>query len=370
MPGVGLRRWRNQRSTTPGIYPAAVRAEADLIRGEAALRVALALRAEGFRPDVIIGHPGWGETLHLREAFPEAPQILFGEYFYNSPAAELGFDAEFQPHGLDDAVRANGKNLSQALAYSHAERIVCSTPFQASTFPAMFQPRILVHHEGVDTTRARRRADARLETPSGKTLDGAKLVITFINRQFEPMRGFPTFMRALPALLEARPEAEVVLIGGSSGATYGAAAEGGSWKERMLAEVGSRLDPDRVHWLGSVPHARMIQALSVSWAHVYYTYPFVLSWSLLEAMACECLILGSDTAPVRDAVEHGVNGLLHPFLDPAALSAAMIAATAERGAFDELRRAARRTVLERFDRATVGLPRWLALIDETAASRN
>ena len=192
-------------------------------------------------------------------------------------------------------------------------------------------------------------------------------MITFINRQFEPMRGFAVFMRALPALMAAQPAAEVVMIGGATGVSYGGASgDGRSWKERMLAEAGDRLDPARLHWLGPVPHARMVDALSISWAHVYYTYPFVLSWSLLEAMACECLIVGSDTAPVRDAVAHGVNGLLNPFLDVGALASTLIDVVADREAYAGLGPAARRTVLERFDRAAIGLPRWLELIDEAA----
>jgi glycosyltransferase involved in cell wall biosynthesis len=192
-------------------------------------------------------------------------------------------------------------------------------------------------------------------------------VITFINRNFEPLRGFHIFMRSLPAFLDAVPEAQVVLIG-SDGNGYGTPRQDErSWREAMAEELGDRLDHDRVHFVGRVGHQQMIDILSIGAAHVYYTYPFTLSWSLAEAMACECLILASDTAPVRDAIASGVNGVMIDFFDVAALSEAMIRAVREPRNFEGLRREARQTALRQFD-ATVGVPAWLRLIDEVAAA--
>jgi glycosyltransferase involved in cell wall biosynthesis len=193
-------------------------------------------------------------------------------------------------------------------------------------------------------------------------------VITFINRNFEPLRGFHIFMRALPRLLAEVPEAEVVLIG-SDGRGYGGESEGRSWKQRMLEELGERIDPKRLHFLGHVPYDQMLSALSISSAHVYFTYPFVLSWSLLDAMASECLVIASDTAPVRDVIEHGSNGLLVDFFDVDALSAALVRACREPAAFAPLRKAARETVVSRYDRQDVCLPGWLDLIDSVRAGR-
>ncbi|WP_396595198.1 glycosyltransferase [Brevundimonas sp. R86498] len=365
MPGIDVRRWHLPRGSTPGLFPPATRAEADLMRADAAARVALELKAEGYRPDLIVGHPGWGETIQMSEVFPGVPQVLFGEFFYRSHGADMNFDPEFATGTPADDMRIHAKNVGVALAYAMAEVIVCPTPFQAAGLPAVFQPRVRVIHEGVGVTDARRRPGARLRLPEGRVLDGSRPVITFINRNFEPMRGFHVFMRALPDFLARCPTAEVILIGADSGKGYGGGLPAGeTWGKKLRAELGDRLDMGRVHFVGRVPHRQMMDALSISWGHVYYTYPFILSWSLVEAMACECLILGSDTGPVRDAITPGVNGILNDFFDTAALSDAMARACETPEAFAPLRQAARETALARFDRDTIGVPAWMALFDE------
>lgn len=367
-PGVDVRRWTLSRGSTPGLFDAATRAEADLMRGHAAAEAALKLKADGFTPDLIIGHPGWGETLQLREVFPQARQMLFGEFFYRSQGADVNFDPEFERSTPISDFRIHAKNMGLALAYCEADMIVCPTAFQASLLPRGLQERVRIVHEGVDLDRARRIPDARFKLPDGRVLDGTKPVITFINRHFERLRGFHTFMRALPSVLERNSEVEVLLIGKDSPQVYGGALpDGQTWKAKMLAEVGDRLDLSRVHFTGAVDHGEMVKALSISAAHVYFTYPFVLSWSLVEAMACECLIVGSDTAPLHDAITPGVNGLLRDFFDPAGLADTLVEICQDPAAYAPLRAAARVTALERFDRATVGVPAWLDLIDEVLA---
>lgn len=362
-PGIDLRRWTSSRGSTPGILPAATRAEADLIRAEAAAATALALKRDGFTPDLVIGHPGWGETIHLKEIWPDTKLLLFGEYFYRSHGGDVNFDPEFGEDSLATNLRINAKNATQTLAYALADRIVCPTPFQAGTFPALLRDRIAIVHEGIDLSRACRRRQARITLPGGRRLDGSRPVITYVARTLEPLRGFHIFARALPVLLAAVPEAEVLVIGDDARSGYGGAPPGGgTWKSWVLNGLG--LDAARVHFLGTVPHATLIDAFSISRAHVYYTYPFVLSWSLAEAMACECAILASDTGPVRDAITDGVDGRLLPFFDVGALSEAMIAACRDPAAIAGLGKAARATALARFDRATVGVPAWLALVDE------
>ena len=371
MPGVDVRRWRNAKSTTPGLFPHAVRAEADLIRAAAAADAAVALRRDGFMPDVIVGNPGWGETLHLKEVWPHAKLILLGEYYYVARGGDVDFDAEFTTpdHGVADAVALNARNATQAFAYVLADRIVCPTPFQASTFPASLRERITVHHEGIDIAAASRRPAARMVLPDGKVLVAGDPVVTFISRTLEPLRGFHIFMRALPALLAGRPDAHVAVIGDDAERGYGAAAPAGStWKSAMLDEVGGAIDPARVHFLGRVPHATMVAALSLSAAHVYLTYPFVLSWSLIEAMACGCLIVASDTAPVRDVIVPDENGLLVDFFDVDGLSARLLQAVGDPPSFLRLRDGARATAVRRYDADTVGIPGWLALIDEVGSS--
>jgi glycosyltransferase involved in cell wall biosynthesis len=195
-------------------------------------------------------------------------------------------------------------------------------------------------------------------------LDSATPVITFVNRTLEPLRGFHIFMRALPAVLDACREAEALLIGGSGLSGYGGASPNGKdWTSWMLDELGNRLDRSRVHFVGKVPHAQLIDAFSISSAHVYYTYPFVLSWSLVEAMAAECTIIASDTPPLHDAVTDGVEGVLLPFFDTAALSGKLIEALREPEKFAGMGQAARQRALRDFDQSR-GTASWLGMIDE------
>ena len=361
---IPVRHWNLTRGTTKDIFPMVIRAEADMLRGHAAAQVALSLRDQGFSPDLIIGHPGWGETILLSDIFPKARQILHGEFYYRNENGDVDFDLEFPLLDQEERFSVVAKNAGMALAYIEADRIVSPTAFQASFFPSVLRDRINVIHEGVDTEAVKPRVDVKLKVHDGLTLDRSTPVVTFINRSFEPLRGYHVFMRALPDLLAAVPNAHVILIGEEHRRGYGATAEGTTWKAKYLSEVQDRLDMSRVHFVGRVDHGWMLDALNISAAHVYYTYPFVLSWSLLEAMACECLVLGSDTGPLRDAVQNGVNGLLLDFFDVPALSRAMIDACHHPEKFQSLRSAARRTVVEKFDRATICQPAWMTVIDE------
>lgn len=365
VPGVDLRRWKLTRGSTAGLFDPATRAEADLLRGCAAAEVAATLKADGFIPDLIVGHPGWGEMLMLGEVFRGVPQVAFGEFYYQTRGGDVNFDKEFEQETLESDMRVYAKNMGLALSYAAAHTIVCPTPFQASTFPDALRSRILTLHEGIDVGRAFKKPSARLKLSSGKVLDGSKPTITFINRNFERLRGFHIFMRALPAFLEQIPDADILIIGTDAEKGYGGALPNGqTWKQKMLAEVGDKLDISRIHFTGALPHADMVSAMSISWAHVYYTYPFVLSWSLVEAMACECLVLASNTAPVRDAITSGVEGVLNDFFDVEALSEAMIEACNQPEKFATMRRRAREKAMALFDRETVGVPGWMALIED------
>lgn len=368
--GVPQVAWALGRGTTPGIFRPAVRAEADLMRGAACAQAAATLKAGGFAPDLVIGHPGWGETLFLREVYPGARQILYGEFYYRARGGDVGFDPEGDATDLDEAIRISAKNATGSLAYLEADAVVSPTDFQASLFPEAIRGRIRVIHEGIDTAAIRPPArPPRVKLADGASLDASRPVVTFVSRHLEPMRGFRTFMRALPRLQEAVPEARAVLIGAEEAGGYGApAGPGTTWKAHLLAELEDRLDLSRIHFTGRLPHAHLHAILALGRAHVYLTYPFALSWSLLEAMALGCLVIGSANRPVTDVIAEGRNGLLVDMLDPAALAEAMIAAcTRPPAAFAPLREAARRTVVERFDRARICLPAWLELVDEVLA---
>jgi glycosyltransferase involved in cell wall biosynthesis len=368
MPDVPIARWRASRGTAKDIFGIATRAEADYIRGHAAAGAATQLQARGFEPSVIVGHPGWGETTLLGEIFPKARRIEYAEFFYRTQGGDVGFDPEFPMPDLAERFRVHAKNATMALVYAEADRIVVPTPFQGRMLPASLAPIIRTIHEGIDTDRIRPNPGATFTLPSGRVLDSSMPVVTFVNRRFEPLRGCHIFFRALPALLEAVPEAEVIMVGADEAGGYGAAPPSGqTWKQLFLAEITGRVDLDRLHFTGRLPHDRMLAAVALGRAHVFLTYPFVASWSFFEALATGAMVIGSATGPVIDVIEHGRNGLLVDFFDVAGLSAALIDACRRPEAYQPHREAARQTILDRFDQKTRTIPAWLSLIDEVAA---
>lgn len=363
LEGLPLLTWRPGRAVTPGLFPLAQPAEEAFINATAALKCALELRKHGFDPAVIVGHPGRGETLLLSQVFPRARQLAYAPY-YRAEGDALGFDTEWvRAPTLTDRLRDRAENAALAMAYGEADRLVCPTDFQRCLLPPALRAQASVIHEGIDTDRVRYDPAAALPLPSGRILTKAWPVVTFVARQLEPLRGFPTFMRALPRLLEAVPQVEILVIGADGRRnTVAKASEAQTWKERMLGELNGRLDLDRVHFLSRLTHDRMLAALSVSTVHVAYTYPFALSRASLKAMACRCLVIGSDTAPMREVIRPGVNGILRDFFDAEALASELIAACRAPERSRALREAARRTVVERYDRRRHCLPTWLALL--------
>lgn len=368
IPNMPIARWSHDKGTTQGIFPSAIRAEADLIRGRAAAEAAIKLREQGFAPKLIIGHPGWGETVAMRQVFPDARIVLFGEFYYQAQGTDIDFDHEFEPPDFERGFTGYAKNATLAMTYADADAIVCPTQFQANTLPAVFHPKIRIIHEGVNVDAAHPDPDVKFELADGRVLDRSTPVFTHINRHLEPLRGLHPFMRALPDALAEAPDAHAVIIGNESASGYGARPpKGKTWKQVFWEEIEGRVDASRVHFLGRVDHARMLKALQVSAAHVYFTYPFVLSWSLLEAMASECLVLASDTAPLHEVVVDGENGRLLDFFDTRALSTAMVEAALHPERFAEMRKAARRTVVSGYDRTRMGVVAWKALVKEVLA---
>jgi glycosyltransferase involved in cell wall biosynthesis len=259
------------------------------------------------------------------------------------------------------------KNTHLLHALNACDLAISPTQFQKSQHPAWAQDRIHVIHEGIDTERFRPdpAASVHLKT-AGVTLRAGEEVVTFVVRQLEPYRGYHIFMRALPLLQRLRPNARVVLVGGD-GTSYGSAPpEGKTWKDIFLAEVASQLDMSRIHFVGRVPHAALTQLMQVSAAHVYLTYPFVLSWSLMEAMSIGCLIVGSDTAPVREVIENGRNGVLTDFFDFEALARCTADALERREELAPLRAAARDTIVRGYDLAAHCLPAQVALLERAS----
>ncbi len=368
LPGVQTLAYKLGRGTSTNIHPWVSDVETKTIRGEACFNAAMALKAKGFEPDVIHVHPGWGEGLFLREAFPKAKILAFFEYYYQSDGADVGFDAEFpRDESSGGGCRIVMKNAAHILSLNAADWAICPTHWQASSAPGWVRERMSVVFDGVDTTALHPDSTAWLKINERVHLSADDEVLTFINRNLEPYRGYHIFMRALPAILRARPKARVLIVGGDE-VSYGAPPkQGGSWRQIFLNEVKDELDMSRVHFTGRVPYATLNQILRVSTAHVYLTYPFVLSWSMMEAMSLGALVIGSDTQPVREVIEDGVNGLLVDFFSPDALADRVIEALAHREAFTALRRRARETVVKRYDLNSVCLPAQMTLVDALAS---
>lgn len=361
--GVKIARYTLGRGSTPNIFPLAVRAEADLLRARSAYDAAMALKAEGWDPEVIVGHPGWGEMTFLSEVFPAAKTVAFAEFYYHGRGYDVGFDTALQGDvDIESVLRADGKNGAMAMAYAGADAIVAPTPFQAGSLPRRLRDGVRVFHEGIDVEAIRPAPPQPFALDDGRVLAPGTPVVTHVNNHMEPLRGLQTFARALPRLLAEAPDAHAILIGDPNRKPYGGSApDGKTWQDVCFETID--YDPARVHFLGRVPHDRMLAALRLGVAHVYYTYPFVLSWSLSEAMASGCYVIGSDTGPVRDAIQDGVNGRLLPFFDHDALSDALIAACRDPQASAAMRMAARKTAEAMFSRAK-GRDAWLNLLRE------
>ena len=293
-------------------------------RAAAVAEVGQGLLAAGFVPDVIIGHEGWGETLNLCDVWPGVPQIGLREYFYHETGADVGCDPEF-PVSPAQAAGVRAKNALGLLGLQQGHAGVTPTEWQRGLYPAWAQPAIHLVPDAVrlDLCAPRPALKQQPFALGGLVLPPATPVVTYVARDLEPYRGFHTLMRAVPALL-ARPDVHVVCVGGT-GVSYGLPPPVGTWRDHMLAEVSGRFDPARLHFAGVLPYADHIRLLQRSDVHLYLSYPFILSWSLREALACGCAVVAADTAPVREFVADEVTGVLVPALDPAATAAAVLA---------------------------------------------
>ena len=367
LPGIELHRYRPSRSTSREVHPWAAEFETKVIRGEACAAAAARLKAEGYAPDLIVSNPGWGESLFLKDVWPDARLLALLEFYYAARGLDYDFDSEFCRTDIARDGRLRAKNAHMLLTLDTMDWGVCPTHFQRSTLPRVYHDRTSVIFEGIDTEAVRPDPKAAISV-NGRALRAGDEVITFVNRNLEPYRGYHIFMRALPEILEQRSNAVALIVGGDD-VSYGARPPAGkTWKQIFHDEVKARLDVSRVHFLGRIPYATYLTLLQVSRCHVYFTYPFVLGWSCIEAMSAGCLVVGSRTPPVEEVIDHGRNGLLVDFFDVRALADAVVDVLAKPHHYRIQREAARQTVIERYDLKSICLPRHIALIERLAAN--
>lgn len=325
--GVRARRYSLLRPSAPETHPLLQNQESHVLRAEACAAAAFKLKQDGFTPDVIVAHPGWGEALFIKDVYPQAKVVMYCEYYYAAEGQDVGFDPEIPPLTFPQRCTLRMRNVTNLLSMEIADAAISPTEWQKSTYPAWARDKITVIHDGIDLRKLAFDPAARL-TLAGADGKGqlefqpGDEVMTYVARNLEPVRGFQVFMRTLPEVLRRRPKAHAIIVGGDE-VSYGSHAPGGvSWKAHMLAEVGDALDMSRVHLLGKVSYQHYLHLLNISRVHAYWTTPFVLSWSFLEAALSGLPVVASDTAPVREFAERlGVKTI--SFFDHQAFAAAL-----------------------------------------------
>ena len=339
--------------------------EKAIYRGQAVWRVCADLKVKGFVPDVICSHPGWGDGLFLKDIFPDVPLLNYCEFYYRSFGADVHFHPE-QKINPDTLARVRIKNSNNILNLEACDWGITPTHWQRQLHPSEFKHKISVLHEGIDTLALKPgKPTEPLILSDGQKLKPEDEIITYVARNLEPYRGFPIFMQAVATLLKERPACRVLIIG-NDGSSYSDPPQGKTYKQLVLEKT--KFDKDRVYFFGWLPYEQMVQVLRYSSVHVYWTVPFVLSWSMLEAMALGCLVLGSDTSPVREIIQDGRNGLLADFFSPLKIVEKIIKVLDHPDLMAEVRKRARETVEENYALKDT-LPLHLALIRDLAERR-
>ncbi len=343
LENVPMWRYRPHRLSGKQTHSYARTFENGVLHGQQVLRLLMKLGSQGYRPDIVIAHPGWGETLYLKQVYPDVPLVHFCEYYYHTTGADADFDSEF-PLSRHGAATIESRNALHLLNLEHCDLGITPTKWQYGLHPEAYRHKLRVIHEGVDVDNLGPDPQAKLTLPNGHTLHAGDPVVTYVARNLEPYRGFHQFMRALPKVLEQNPNCHVVVAGGD-GVSYGRKPDDApNWRIKLLRE--NPVDPSRVHFLGRVDYGTYRKVLQVSKAHVYLTYPFILSWSLLEAMACGCYVIGSDTAPVREIITDGENGVVVDFFHPGEIADAMNKAMLREHVEMKIRKQALRTAVK------------------------
>jgi glycosyltransferase involved in cell wall biosynthesis len=358
--GVKIHTYNLTRTNTPDGHPWILEFESKVLRGEACLTACLKLKNAGYQPDVIIAHPGWGESLFLHQVWEAAKLKLYYEWFYHSTEYDVGFDPEFSHVTPYNSARVELKNSNILLSSEPAFSGISPTTWQKNTFPSHIQSKITVIHDGIDTRHAISDPRATLRLESGLQLRPGDEVVTFVSRTLEPYRGFHIFMRSLPEILSKRANSVVLIVGGDRGGYGAGPIDEQSWRVRFEDEIHSKLTNDqkrRVIFLGKLPYQTFLTVLQVSSVHIYLTYPFVLSWSLLEAMSIGCRIIGSNTPPVAEVMTNCETGFLVNFFDEKALAELCIKLLRDKNYGKDQKENARQHIIENYDLTRICLPR-------------
>ncbi|EKQ71324.1 glycosyltransferase [Leptolyngbyaceae cyanobacterium JSC-12] len=359
IPGVMKALYKPARDVSPQTHHYVRSLESAVLQGQAVCRMAQSLKTNGFEPDVVYGHSGWGPPLFIKDVFPNAELLCYFEWYYHAHGSDSDFDPS-DPLQLDDELRIRVKNAPILLDIASCDRGLSPTNWQRQQFPPELRQKITVLHDGVDTSFFQPNPGAKLILPTANlNLSHVDELITYVARGMEPYRGFPQFMEAVSIIQKHRPNCHVVVVGEDRVAYGKPLPDGKTYKQQMLETLP--LDLSRLHFTGPLPYSQYLQVLQASSVHIYLTRPFVLSWSMLEAMSAGCLVVGSSTAPVTEVIEEGVNGLLVDFFSPEAIAERVDEVFAHPDRMADLRARARETIQARYDLATL-LPQHLQWI--------
>ncbi len=308
------------RKVRPDIHPNARDHELAGHRADKVADAARQLKNLGYTPDIIIGHHGWGEMLHLVDIWPDVPMLGYFEFYYHTVGYDVDFDPEFpMVKNFQPGVRA--LNTLNHLALALDQHGQSPTLFQRNAYPAWSHEKIKLLPEGVrlDLCKPNPNAGKQRFSIGEFHIEPQDKLITYVARNLEPYRGFHVVMRALPEILRTRPDAKVVMLGGDD-VSYGARLANKTWKTYFTDQLKGQYDESRVLMPGQIDYDTYVKLLQRSDVHIYLTYPFVASWSLREALACGCAVVGADVEPVMEFITDGKNGLLTPTLDPKRLA--------------------------------------------------
>ena len=362
--GIETRLYKTHRSATKESYGLSRVWEEATGNGFGAALAAKELETkEGFKPDIVIGHVGWGELTFIKQIWPDVPVIGLFEFYYNLGGGLVGFDPD-EPISDHTPFLMQARNAVPLANIETVDMGHCPTLWQRDQFPSSFHDRMYVCHDGIRTDKLRPNPKVTLGLGRlGRELTRDDEVITYVARNLEKARGFHVFMRALPGILKERPNARVLIVGGNDTSYGGKSKHRGGLRAEMEAEVGADVDWNRVHFLGQVPYPDYQKIIQISRCHIYLTMPFVLSWSLLESMSMGAVIVASDVAPVREAITDGETGLLVDFFDHNAIASRVVDVLARPEEFAHLRQAARDHVIKKYDFLTRCLPQHIAQIN-------
>ena len=344
--------------------------ETKMIRAESAARKALDLKENGFFPDLIIGHPGWGETFFLKEVWPEAKILSYVEFYYKTTDCDIDFDKDFiektlmknfDEFHIYNKLKLTARNSPFLSSYTTSDYLVCPTEYQKSLVPKILISAINVIHDGIDTNILKPNDDVSI-TINKKKFTKKDKIVTYVSRSLDPYRGFHIFMNSIPEILRENPDTYIFIVGSKDTHGYGAPSPDGNFKDIFYSKIKKEIDGSKIFFLDFLEYSSYMKVLQISSLHMYLTYPFVLSWSMLEAMSCGALVLASDTEPVTEVIKNNYNGLLVDFFDSNMIAKKITKVLKNRDKFSDIRLNARKTIIDKYDLEKVCLPAHLSLI--------